>query len=215
VLKNPWNVDHAHRALRDVRYDGQRENDLKSFIAWLKANPGKASAGTAGVGSPGHVFGVLFQNVTDTRLQFVPYRGTAPAMQDLVAGQIDMMIDNPTNSVPHVLAGRVKAYAVMAKTRLATAPSIPTADEAGLSGFYLSHWHALWAPKGTPKNITAKLNAAVVEALADPAVRTRLADLGQDIFPREQQAPEALYAYQKAEIDKWWPIIKAAGIRGE
>jgi hypothetical protein len=117
-------------------------NDLKRLIAWLKANPGKASAGTAGVGSPGHVFGVLFQNVTDTSLQFVPYRGTAPAMQDLVAGQIDMMIDDPTNSVPHVLAGRIKAYAVMARTRLATAPSIPTADEAGLSGFYLSHWHA-------------------------------------------------------------------------
>jgi tripartite-type tricarboxylate transporter receptor subunit TctC len=206
ISSNPWMV---------VAKNAMPVSDLKSLIAWLKANPGKASAGTAGVGSPGHVFGVLFQNVTDTRLQFVPYRGTAPAMQDLVAGQIDMMIDNPTNSVPHVLAGRIKAYAVMAKTRLATAPGIPTADEAGLSGFYLSHWHALWAPKGTPKNVTAKLNAAVMEALADPAVRSRLADLGQDIFPREQQTPEALYAHQKTEIEKWWPIIKAAGIKGE
>ena len=190
-------------------------NDLKGFIAWLKANPDKASEGTAGAGSPQHVGGVFFQQATGTRFQFVPYRGAAPAMQDLLAGQIDMIIDDPTNSLPHVRAGGIKAFAVTAKTRLAAAPDIPTVDEAGLPGFYFSRWHALWVPKGTPKNIVGKLNAAVVDALADAAVRARLADLGQEIFPREQQTPEALGAFQKAEIEKWWPIIKAANIKGE
>ncbi len=190
-------------------------NDLKGFIAWLKANSDKASEGTAGAGSPQHVGGVFFQQATGTRFQFVPYRGAAPAMQDLLAGQIDMIIDDPTNSLPHVRAGGIKAFAVTAKTRLAAAPDIPTVDEAGLPGFYFSRWHALWAPKGTPKDIVGKLNAAVVDALADPAVRARLADLGQEIFPREQQTPEALGTYQKAEIEKWWPIIKAANIKGE
>jgi tripartite-type tricarboxylate transporter receptor subunit TctC len=190
-------------------------NDLKSFIAWLKANPDKASEGTAGPGSPQHVSGVFFQNATGTRFQFIPYRGAAPAMQDLLAGQIDMIIDDPTNSLPHVRAGRIKAFAVTAKNRLASAPDIPTVDEAGLPGFYFSRWHALWAPKGTPKDVIAKLNAAVVGALADPVVRSRLADLGQEIFPREQQTPAALGAYHKAEIEKWWPIIKAAGIKVE
>jgi tripartite-type tricarboxylate transporter receptor subunit TctC len=190
-------------------------NDLKGFIAWLKANPDKASEGTAGAGSPQHVGGVFFQNATGTRFQFVPYRGAAPAMQDLLAGQIDMIIDDPTNSLPHVCAGRIKAFAVTAKTRMAAAPDVPTVDEAGLPGFYFSRWHALWVPKATPKNIVGKLNAAITDALADPAMRTRLADLGQEIFPRDQQTPEALGALQKAEIEKWWPIIKAAGIKGE
>jgi len=190
-------------------------HDLKGFIAWLKANPDKASEGTAGAGSPQHVGGVFFQQATGTRFQFVPYRGAAPAMQDLLAGQIDMIIDDPTNSLPHVRGGGIKAFAVTAKTRLAAAPDIPTVDEAGLPGFYFSRWHALWVPKGTPKNIVGKLNAAVVDALADPAVRARLADLGQEIFPREQQTPEALGAFQKAEIEKWWPIIKEAGIKAE
>jgi tripartite-type tricarboxylate transporter receptor subunit TctC len=188
-------------------------NDLKSFIAWLKANPDKASEGTAGPGSPQHVSGVFFQNATGTRFQFVPYRGAAPAMQDLLAGQIDMIIDDPTNSLPQVRAGKIKAFAVTARSRLAAAPDIPTVDEAGLPGFYFSRWHALWAPRGTPKDVIAKLNTAVVGALADPAVRSRLADLGQEIFPREQQTPQALGAYHKAEIEKWWPMIKAAGIK--
>ena len=188
-------------------------NDLKSFIAWLKANPDKASEGTAGPGSPQHVGGVFFQNATGTRFQFIPYRGAAPAMQDLLAGQIDMIIDDPTNSLPQVRAGKIKAFAVTARRRLAAAPDIPTVDEAGLPGFYFSRWHALWAPKGTPKDVIAKLNTAVAGALADPAVRSRLTDLAQEIFPRDQQTPEALGAYQKAEIEKWWPIIKAAGIK--
>ncbi len=187
--------------------------DLKSLVSWLKANPDKASEGTAGVGSPQHVSGVFFQQATQTRFQFVPYRGAAPAMQDLLAGQIDLIIDDPTNALPHVRSGKIKAFAITAKSRLAAAPDIPTVDEAGLPGFYFSRWHALWAPKGTPKDAVAKLNAAMVAALADPAVRARLADLGQDIFPREQQTPENLGSYQKAEIDKWWPIIKAANIK--
>jgi tripartite-type tricarboxylate transporter receptor subunit TctC len=189
--------------------------DLKGFIAWLKANPDKASEGTAGAGSPQHVSGVFFQNITGTRFQFVPYRGAAPAMQDLLAGQIDLIIDDPTNSLPHVRAGKIKALAVTARSRLAAAPDIPTVDEAGLPGFYFSRWHALWAPKGTPRDVIAKLNAALVAALADPTVRARLTDLGQEIFPRELQTPDALAVHHRAEVEKWWPIIKAAGIKAE
>jgi tripartite-type tricarboxylate transporter receptor subunit TctC len=189
--------------------------DLMELIAWLKANPDKASAGTTGTGGASHVAAILFQKETGTRFQFVPYRGLAPAMQDLVAGQIDMMIDNPATSLPQARAGTIKAYATTAKARLAAAPDIPTADEAGLPGFNVSQWTALWAPKGTPKDIIAKLNAAVVESLADKNVLARLADLGQSIPPRDQQTPESLGAYQKAEIEKWWPIIKEANIRVE
>ena len=189
--------------------------DLKSFIAWLKANPDKATEGTAGAGSPQHVSGVFFQQATGTRFQFVPYRGAAPAMQALMGGEVDMIIDDPTSSLPQVRAGRIKAFAVTARARLASAPDIPTVDEAGLPGFYFSRWHALWLPRGTPKDVITKLNGAVVAALADPAVRARLADLGQEIFPREQQTPETLGAYHKAEIEKWWPIIRAAGIKAD
>ncbi len=190
-------------------------NDLKGFIAWLKANPDKALEGTAGAGSPQHVSGVFFQSATGTRFQFVPYRGAAPALQALMGGEIDMIIDDPTSSLPQVRAGRIKAFAVTSKTRLAAAPDIPTVDEAGLPGFYFSRWHGLWAAKATPKEVVAKLNAAIVAALADPQVRAKLSDLGQEIFPREQQTPEALATLQKADIEKWWPIIKAAGIKAE
>jgi tripartite-type tricarboxylate transporter receptor subunit TctC len=190
-------------------------NDLKELIAWLKSNPDKATQGTAGAGSASHVAGVYFQKDTGTRFQFVPYRGAGPAMQDLVAGQIDLMIDQAANSLPQVRNGSVKAYAVTAKSRLPSAPDIPTVDEAGLPGFYIAVWHALWVPKGTSKDIIARLNAAVVEALADPNVRRRLEELGQEIPPREQQTPDALFAHHKAEIEKWWPIIRAANIKGE
>jgi tripartite-type tricarboxylate transporter receptor subunit TctC len=190
-------------------------NDLKELVAWLKANPNKASQGTAGAGSPQHIAGLYFQKETGTRYQFVPYRGVAPAMQDLVAGQIDFMIDQATNSLPQARAEKIRAYAVTAKTRLTAAPDIPTVDEAGLPGFHLSIWHGLWVPKGTPREIIAKLNSALVHALASPAVHQRFNDIVQEIPTREQQTPEALGALQRAEIEKWWPIIKAAGIKAE
>jgi tripartite-type tricarboxylate transporter receptor subunit TctC len=190
-------------------------NNLQELIAWLKARPDSVTFGTGGVAAPGHISGLSFQNVTGTKFVFVPHRGAGPAMQSLVAGQIDITFDQPTGALPQVKAGLIKAYAVTAKTRLASAPEIPTVDEAGLPGFYTSIWHGLWVPKATPKDIIAKLNAAIVDALADAGVRQRLADLGQDIPPRDQQTPEALGAYHKAEIEKWWPIIKAANVKGE
>jgi tripartite-type tricarboxylate transporter receptor subunit TctC len=189
--------------------------DLNGLIAWLKANPGRATAGTAGVGSPPHIGAIFFQIATATHFTMVPYRGAGPAMQDLVAGHIDLLIDSPITALPHVRAGDIKAYAVTAKSRLTAAPEIPTTDEAGLPGFHFSNWFAFFAPKGTPKPIIDRLNAATVEALADPNVRPRLAELGQDIFPRDQQTPAALAKLQKADIETWWPIIKAAGIKGE
>jgi len=190
-------------------------NDLKEFIAWLKANPGKASQGTPGAGTAAHIAGAFLQIQTGTQFAFVPYRGTGPAMQDLVAGQIDFMIDTPTNSLPHVRAGSIKVYAVTDQHRLNAALEIPTVDEAGLPGFHFAFWQALWVPKGAPKEIVARLNAAVVETLADPGVRQRFAEQGQGIPTREQQTPQALGAFHKAEIEKWWPIVKAANIKAE
>jgi tripartite-type tricarboxylate transporter receptor subunit TctC len=188
--------------------------NLKELIAWIKANQDKVAMG---VGSMTHrVSGIYFQNLAGTHFTLVPYRGAAPAMQDLMAGQIQLMFDQAVTSLPLVRAGSTKAYAITSATRLAAAPDMPTVDEAGLPGFYISIWRGIWAPKATPKTIIAKLNAAIVETLADPAVRRRLTeDLGQEIPPREQQTPEALYAHQKAEIEKWWPLIKAANIRPE
>jgi tripartite-type tricarboxylate transporter receptor subunit TctC len=190
-------------------------NDLKGLIAWLKANPNKATQGHGGTGSIAHIAGLFLQREAGTRFQFVPYRGIAPAIQDLVAGQIDLAISDPVAALPQVNAGTIKAYGVTTKTRLVSAPDIPTLDEAGLPGFDISLWQGLWVPRGTPKNITAELNAAVMDALTAPTVRARLADMGEQIFPPDQQTPEALAAYQKAEIEKWWPIIKAANIKGE
>ncbi len=157
----------------------------------------------------------MLQSILGTQWQFIPYRGANPVMQDLVAGQFDWTFTTPDQGLPQISAGRIKVYAVTAKSRLAVAPNIPTTDEAGLPGFYLSYWHGLWAPRGTPKDVVARLNAAVVDALADPAVRSRLAELGQEVFPREQQTPDRLGALQKAEIEKWWPMIKAANIKAE
>jgi len=188
---------------------------LGDLIAWLKANPDRALAATQGVGNMGHLAGILFQKATNTQFGFVPYRGSAPAIQDLVAGQVDIFFDSPVTTLPQIRAGAIRAYAVTAKDRLAAAPTVPTADEAGLAGFFLSNWRGLWAAKGTPKPVIKKLNAAVVDALAHPTVRARLADLAQEIFPRDQQTPDTLAALQKAEIEKWWPIIKAANIKGE
>ena len=189
--------------------------NLKQLIAWVQANPEKVLVGTSGVGAATHLGGILFENLTGTTVQFVPYRGTAPSMQALVAGQIDLIFDQLSSSLPQLHAGTIRSYAVMAKTRAAVAPDIPTVDEAGLPGLYLPVWYGMWVPKGTPKDIIARLNMAVVACLADATVRQRLADLGQEIYPPEQQTPEALDAYQKAEIAKWWPIVKAAGIKAE
>jgi tripartite-type tricarboxylate transporter receptor subunit TctC len=190
-------------------------NDLKGLIAWLKANSGKATAGTSGAGTGAHVAAVFFKDKTGTDFQFVPYRGAGPAMIDLVAGQIDIMFDQAANSLAHVKSGAIKAFAVTSPTRLASAPDIPTVDEAGLPGLYISYWHGIWAPKTTPKEIVAKLNAAIVAVLADAAVKRRFAELGQEIPPPDQQTPAALAAFQKAETAKWWPIVKAANIKPE
>jgi tripartite-type tricarboxylate transporter receptor subunit TctC len=188
---------------------------LQEFIAWLKENPDKANAGIPGVGSTGNLAGLAFQKATGTKFQFISYRGDGPAVQDLVAGNIDLMIEPSSNSVGQVQAGTIRALAVPAKTRHPGLPDVPTTDEAGLPGFYASIWFGIWAPKGTPPDIIGKLNAATVEALADPDVRAKLGKLGPQVAPRNQQTPQALAAYQKAEAEKWWPIIKAANIKGE
>jgi len=189
--------------------------NLKELIAWVKANQDKIVQGTGGVGAASHIGGLFFQQMTGTKFQFVPYRGTGPMMQDLLAGQIDFSFDQAANSLPQVQAGRIRGYAVTSKTRIASAPDIPTVDEAGLPGFYVSVWHGLWVPKGTPKAIVDKLVAATQTALKDANLQKRWMELGQDLPPPEQQGPEALRAYHKAEVDKWLPIIKAAGVRAE
>jgi tripartite-type tricarboxylate transporter receptor subunit TctC len=194
---------------------GLPADDLKGLIAWLKANPDKASVGIAGVGATGHLTGTSFQKATGTKFQFVPYRGNGPAMQDLLAEQIDFMIEPSSNFKALVGVGSVKPFAITGESRLRSSPAIPTADEAGLPGFFASLWYGLWVPKGTPKDIIAKLNATMVQILASPAVMARFDDLGIQITPLAQQSPEALRAFQKAEAARWWPVIKASGIKAE
>jgi tripartite-type tricarboxylate transporter receptor subunit TctC len=181
--------------------------DIGELVGWLKAHPDKASFATPGFGSPSHVWGVYFQNTTGTRFQFVAYRGAAPAMQDLLSAQVDLTCLQASDLLPQVREGNVRAYAVLEKTVWARAPDIATVAEAGLPDLHMPFWHGLWAPANTPKEIVSKLNGAAIAAVGDPSVRQRLADIGQDIFPPEQQTPEALAALQKAEIEKWWPII--------
>jgi tripartite-type tricarboxylate transporter receptor subunit TctC len=186
---------------------------LKEFLDWLKTRPAPATAGTAGAGSGSHIAGLYFENITGIKLQYVPYRGTAPAMNDLVAGQIDLIVDQTSNSIGQVRAGTIRAYAVTSDKRVESAPDIPTTDEAGLPGFHMSVWSGLWVPKGTPKDIVAKLNAATVQALNDVGVRKQFENLGLQVPPKDQLTPEALGAWQKAEISKWWPVIKAANVK--
>ena len=187
--------------------------NLRELLAWIRANPGKVTDGGGGYGTVAHTSALYFQQLSGTTIQFIPYRGAAPALQDLLAGQIDMMIDQPSNSLPHVQAGKVRALAVTAPTRMAAAPDIPTTDEAGLPGFYTSVWQAMWVPRGTPDAVVEALNKAVRDALADPKVRQRFSDLGQEIPPAEQQTARWLSDFQKAEIDKWVPLMKAAKVK--
>ena len=232
-----WGTHVANGALYPLRYDlledfepiallvsnpslilakkAMPADDLKGLIAWLKANPDKASAGNGGVGTPPHVVAAFFQKVTGTRFQLVPYRGAGPALQDLVAGQTDLQFDYPVTSLPQVRAGTIKAFAVTAAVRTALAPDIPTVDEAGAPGFHISIWNGLWVPRTTPKDIILRLNTAAVDAMSNPAVRDRMGALGFEIPTHDQQTPEALGELQKNEIEKWWPVISAANIRAE
>jgi tripartite-type tricarboxylate transporter receptor subunit TctC len=187
--------------------------DLKEFIAWLKANPGKATAATVGPGSGSHMCGIYLQNALGTQVQFVPYRGGAPAMQDLVGGQVDFMCDFAGNTLAAARNGQIKPYAVVAKSRWFAAPEVPTFEENNVPGLVMGFWHGLWAPKGTPADVIAKLNGAARAAFADATVKQRYVEMGQEMPSPAEQSPAALAAFQKAEIEKWWPIIKAANIK--
>jgi tripartite-type tricarboxylate transporter receptor subunit TctC len=188
-------------------------DDLKALVAWMKAHPGDAKF--VNQNASAQVSGLLLQKLTDTKVLFIPYRGAGPAMTDLISGQVDLLVAQGAVTLPQVRAGAIKAIVNMSPQRSGAIPDIPTSDEAGVPGLYMSGWFGLFAPKGTPRAVIARLNDAMVEALTDPNVRTRFAELGLDIAPRDQQTPAGLAAFHQAEIEKWWPIIKAAGIRGE
>lgn len=232
-----WNNFVANGAIYDLKYDLRTDftpitlltetpllitarttlkaKNLKEFIAWLKDNPDSATEGLAGIGSIGQLVGIVFEKETATHFRTIPYRGGAPAVQDLLAGRVDFVLNSASDTLPQVRAGAIKAYAVTAPQRLPALSNVPTVDEAGLPGFYFSQWFGFWGPKGTPANIVRVMDDALTKSLADPAVQSRLADLGHRVFPRERQNPDALAALHKAEIDKWWPIIRADGIKVE
>ncbi len=224
MLTLPYNIETAMDPIGEIvsdppvivsRKDLPADN-LTGLIEWLKANPQSATLGTGGLGSTSQVLGLFFQKRTGTRFQLIPYRnGIAVALQDMLAGHIDFLFSVAANAVPLLRSGMIKGYAVTARERLGVVPDIPTVDEAGLPGFYMSNWHGLWAPKGIAPAIRDRLNAALVESLADPAVRRRLVDLGQEVAPRAQQTPDGLASLQKDEIGKWWPIIRDAGLKTE
>ena len=190
-------------------------NTLKELIPWIKTNQDRIQFGSGGVGGASHIAGIYFLNRIGVKMDFVPYRGGAPAMQALLSGEIDLYMTQVSSAVAHTRAGKLRAYLVTSKTRQAAAPEIPTTDEAGLPGLHTAVWHGIWVPKGTPRDINMKLNAAIVDTLADATIRARFADLGQDIPPRHEQTQQALAKYHKSEIDKWWPLMKAAGIKAE
>jgi tripartite-type tricarboxylate transporter receptor subunit TctC len=190
-------------------------NNAKDLIAWLKANSDKATAASVGSGSGAHVCGLYFGEKTGTKFQFVFYRGGAPAMQDMLAGTIDIMCAEASQTLAHVQAGKMKAFAVMGRTRYAGLPDVPTMEEMGISGMDISFWHGLWGPKGMPKEAVARLNDAVIKAMDDPLVQKRVAALGMTIPAKAELTPQALHDYHKAELDKWWPIIKSYGIKAE
>jgi tripartite-type tricarboxylate transporter receptor subunit TctC len=237
LMSGIWGTHIANAAIYNLSYDVQADftpvalltsnpllivsskkvpaNNLKELIAWLKENPDKATQGTSGVGSVGHIAGVFFGKMTGTKFRFIPYRGLAPAMTDLVSGTVDLMFDTPATSLPQVKAGNIRAYAVTSKTRISSAPDVPTVDEAGMPNLYVSTWTAFFAPKGAPSDVVAKLSAAAIAALADKAVQKRLAEVGQDIYPPEQQTAAYLAKFQDEELKKWTPVIKDAGIKVE
>ena len=188
-------------------------DDLKGLVAFMKANPGKATF--VDQNAAAKVTGILMQQSTGTTVQFIPYRGAGPAMQAMLGGQVDLMVVQAAVTLPQARAGTVKILANLSPSRSRVVPDVPTSEESGIPGLYASGWFGLFAPRGTPKDIIARLNAAMVQALAEPAVRTRFSDLGLDIASREQQTPQGLAAFHKAEIEKWWPVIKAAGIKAE
>jgi len=198
-----------------IAKSGLPAKDFKELIPWLKANAGKVTIGTAGPGAPSHLTAVYFQNALGVQFQLIPYRGTPQVLADLIAGQIDLVFDQASSALPLVRGGKVKTYGVTALQRLASASDIPTLHEGGLPDFQASYWFGLWAPKATPASVVARLNAAVVAALTDPVVSKRLTDLGAVMPPAEQLKPEALGALQRSEIERWWPIIRAANIKGE
>ena len=188
-------------------------NDLKGLVEWMKANPGEAKF--VNQNAAAQVSGILLQQLTNTKVNFIPYRGAGPAMTDLISGQVDLLVVQGAAALPQVRAGTIKAIANLSPQRSPSMADIPTSDEGGVKGWYMSGWFGFFAPKGTPKDVIAKLNGAMMQVLADPATKTRFTELGLDVASKDQQTPEGLAAFQKAEIEKWWPIIKSANIKGD